>query len=669
MHLKHRTVSWIVVTCMVVAWLSADITAKIVGEEIAATHGNADARKELEMNYVKILKDNASLKQKDHACRVLRVIGTVDAVPALAGMLADKKLSHIARYALEPMPYPEVGQALRNALGRAKGTAKIGVIHSLGVRKDREAVDLLVPLLKDTDDQIAAAAAFALGRAGTLKAARVLIGFCDDAPAGLRAAVLDASLTAAEQLLIQGKRNEAAKIYEDIQTSTAKVPDYVRMGAFAGLLTARPDEAVSKIIKAIADKDATLSGTAIAHIATLKGRGVTRRFAAELPGLPAEAQVLLIRVLVRRGDLAASPAITTAVTSPNSEVRMAAVEALGEIGDASSVKLLVRAISDGKSHREKQVAVVSLLRLSGDGIDETIVSCMKTSSVPATRAKLIEVLQDRHVVAVVPDLLNEAAGPDKDVRKAAFKAIAVLATPEHLPGIIKLLVNLKGDEGRKEAERAVVMVSRKLDDKARHADAILAAFGRAGGTATKCSLLRTLQGVGDAKAFKEICAALKDKESAVQDTAVRVLADWPDARATDTLLEVFQTTDNKTHRVVAMRGCTRLLGLGGYSAQKTLRVCGELMDGTRRPEERKLVLACLANAADPAALKLVEPYLTDNEVKAEAELAMLGIARAIIGSARDEARAAANKLLEKSANDTVRKEAAAIIQEIDKIKN
>ena len=269
----------------------------------------------------------------------------------------------------------------------------------------------------------------------------------------------------------------------------------------------------------------------------------------------------------------------------------------------------------------------------------------------------------------VPKLLNEASGQDKDVRKAAFKALAVLATPKHLLRIIKLLVKLEGDEGRKEAERAVVMVSRRIDNKTSRADATLAALGGVRGTTAKCSLLRVLQGIGNTKAFNVVRTALKDKEPAVQDAAVRALADWPDARATDTLLEVFQTTGDKTHRVVVLRGCTRLLELGGYSTQKAIRVCGELMNGARLPEERKLVLACLAKVADPAALKLVEPCLMDNEVKAEAELAMLGIARAIIGSARDEARAAANKLLEKSTNDTVRNEAAAIIQKIDKIKD
>ena len=48
----------------------------------------------------------------DYVCRVLRVIGTADSVPALAGLLAERNLSHMARYALQDNPAPEA-QALR----------------------------------------------------------------------------------------------------------------------------------------------------------------------------------------------------------------------------------------------------------------------------------------------------------------------------------------------------------------------------------------------------------------------------------------------------------------------------------------------------------------------------------------------------------------------------
>ena len=49
------------------------------------------------------------------ACHRLAIIGTKEAVPALAALLTDAKLSHIARHALEPMPDPAAAAALRDA--------------------------------------------------------------------------------------------------------------------------------------------------------------------------------------------------------------------------------------------------------------------------------------------------------------------------------------------------------------------------------------------------------------------------------------------------------------------------------------------------------------------------------------------------------------------------
>ena len=47
----------------------------------------------------------------------------------------------MARYALETIPDPSVDDALRDALGKLKGRPLLGVIGSLGVRRDAKAVD------------------------------------------------------------------------------------------------------------------------------------------------------------------------------------------------------------------------------------------------------------------------------------------------------------------------------------------------------------------------------------------------------------------------------------------------------------------------------------------------------------------------------------------------
>ena len=55
----------------------------------------------------------------------------------------------MARYGLEPIPDPAVDAALRDALGKVKGRLLVGVIGSIGVRRDPKAVPALAKRLGD----------------------------------------------------------------------------------------------------------------------------------------------------------------------------------------------------------------------------------------------------------------------------------------------------------------------------------------------------------------------------------------------------------------------------------------------------------------------------------------------------------------------------------------
>ncbi len=58
-------------------------------------------QKELEARLAAVLKTGAPRAAKDFVCRKLALIGSAQSVPALSALLADKELSHMARYALE----------------------------------------------------------------------------------------------------------------------------------------------------------------------------------------------------------------------------------------------------------------------------------------------------------------------------------------------------------------------------------------------------------------------------------------------------------------------------------------------------------------------------------------------------------------------------------------
>ena len=114
---------------------------------------------------IAILQDaDADDFAKAKACQRLAVAGDSAAVPALAALLENPKLSHYARFALEPMPGAAAGQALREALGKLEGDLLIGVINSIGRREDTGAIDALAKLRHSDDLAIADAASAALGR-------------------------------------------------------------------------------------------------------------------------------------------------------------------------------------------------------------------------------------------------------------------------------------------------------------------------------------------------------------------------------------------------------------------------------------------------------------------------------------------------------------------------
>jgi len=155
----------------------------------------------------------------------------------------------------------------------------------------------------------------------------------------------------------------------------------------------------------------------------------------------------------------------------------------------------------------------------------------------------------------------------------------------------------------------------------------------------------------------------------VQDTAVRALAKWPNATAAEVLLKIYINTQNQIHRLLSLRGFVRLLALpaGERPVEKTLKMCRQAMHRARGPAEQKLVLSGLSNVSDPGALATVEPYLQNEAVKAEAAVASIKIAGAIMETHRDQAKMAMNELLSISEDEGLRKQAEEIIQQIKEL--
>lgn len=210
---------------------------KTIDDAVVAAHGDAALGADLEKRFVAVLGAGTNRAAKEYACRKLMMIGTAASVPALAALLGNADHSHMARFALEQIPYPEAAQALRDALGTVPPGLQIGMIESLGSRGDAASVPALARLLTG-DPKLAAAAATALGHIRTPEALAALTAADPLAAAGVGRAVVDARLVTAEALLASGKRAEARSVYEALADAVKGKPGAkgVELAAARGLL-------------------------------------------------------------------------------------------------------------------------------------------------------------------------------------------------------------------------------------------------------------------------------------------------------------------------------------------------------------------------------------------------------------------------------------------------
>jgi HEAT repeat protein len=608
------------------------------------------------------LESDATYAAKDFVCRELSIAGTEASVPALASMLTDEKVSDIARYALERIPGPAVDDALRKALPKAEGKAKIGIINTLGVRGDKKAVESLAKLTNDANETVAVAAVAALSRIDDQGATDAIARAKDKATGAIKTAALDAYLRCADRLAAKGQKDAAGAIYK--QLYAANEPMIVRVAAARGMIETAGDKTGEVVVEMLKSADKPIQTVAIATLKEVAKTDVIKAAAEQMPNLEAIQQAQLISALADCGDKVALPTVLAVTKNANDFVRVTALRAMGTLGDVSSVDMLVAAaVSSGGE--EQKAAQESLYRLRGPDVDDAILKKLPGAE-PKAKVELIRSCEQRDIKKSVPVLMKTAKDADAKVRIESIKALRALAGPQDIPALIELQLAASGND-RGELEKTVVVVSKKIPEDKGQGQAVLAALPLAKDLDAKCSLLSVLGKIGDESALPVLREALGDKDDQVKDAAVRALSDWPTAAPAADLLKVAQTSENQVHKTLALRGYVRLAGLkSNRPAEETMKMYKDAMSLAADVSEKKMVLSGLGSTDSFEAMQMAESYLGDKELKEEAEAAVMKIAEE---RAKNSPRISAQtkdilqKVIDGTTNESVREQAQKLLKQ------
>jgi HEAT repeat protein len=405
-----------------------------------------------EAELIAVLKSDAPQKDKADACRELTKVATKEAVPTLAALLGDEKLAHMARNALEPLPDPSADAALREALGKVQGRLLMGVIGSLGVRRDNQAVDAIAKRLADPDAAIARSAARALGQIGSPEAAKALDGALAGAPAANQVDLCEGLFRCAESLSAQGQDAASQAIYDRLR-GLPQAAQQIRAGALRGAILGRQKEGIPLMIEAIRGADYVLTAAAARTAMEMPGADVTAALAGELPKLPVDKQILLVNTLGYRGDATAGPALLTLASEGDPAVRLAAVRNVTHLGYAPALTLLAELSLKGEGDLAA-AARDCLANFPGKDADATIAAMLGHQDA-IVRSLAVEMIGQRNVAGSAASLVKAAADEEEAVRLAALKALRDQAGLPELPALLSALVRARSSAESQAAENAL----------------------------------------------------------------------------------------------------------------------------------------------------------------------------------------------------------------------
>lgn len=569
-------------------------------------------------SYVKALEKVQDKEVKEFFIRRLEAIGNDDAVPALAGYLADERLSGIAARTLVQINSAASRKALLDAVDKAQGRNKQSLVLAIGDARVPEAATVLVPLASSTDKMLAKTALYALSYIASPASATVLSGAAKRA--GYKYDETNATtayLAYIQQLAIAGKKVEAARHAEQL-LNAAKDQVQVRTAALSLLNDIQGENNQKRLLAAATGDNDEFRVAALKLAGKNLSPAATAALLKSLNSASPAAKADIIDLLGENKVAAALPAVQRFLNDKNADVRLAAITATGRIGGAQAVPALMQVISKGN---DADVAAVASVLKTIKGAEVAGQSAAAIAGVPANaQVALLDVLATRQADGAFDKVLPLTKSTNETVRKAAFASLKDVASPANLATLLQLL-NGAGAQDVKGIQDAVIASAAGSNESA---NAVIAAM-KSAAPEKRGRYFTVLGGIGGASSLAMVKEAFDKGDAEQKKAAVAALSAWKDASAMPALLDIARKDAGA--RTEALKGYVRL-AKAETRAEQRLLLLQNAMQLTTDAGLKKAILQQTDECKTFPALVFAGQFLDDASVQQEAAQAVMSIALA-----------------------------------------
>jgi len=600
-----------------------------LGAFVVLVHSSAAADEQATQKLVAVLRSDAVFYEKARACQQLGEIGTTNAVPALAALLDDEFLCAYARSGLEGIGGPVASEALLNSLNHVKGAQRCGVIISLGILRDTNAVVTLEKVVLDNDPVVSKEALLALGRIANHESIQCILKTLSDGTPSLSLAAAEACILAGEDQLTAGHFDVAKGLYDAVLGKS--VTSGTRIAAVRGAILSRQGDGPAFLMEQLKSDDAASRLAALTTIREIPGTQMADAINSEISKAVPELQCQLLQAMVECHNTKSMEILRTKAQDQNASVRKTALNVMGRIGGKAEAEVLLATVCGQKNPEDVELSLGGLQRISGQETDTLILEKLRFESNSKTRVRLIHLLASRRVVDANGELLRQATNSDADTAIAALGALSTLAGTNELKDLFSLVEKSSDQSIRNETGTTIANICERIGDVG--SELVLAEFLAAKDSASKLALVRVLTAVGYTNALSKIKPSWEAGDASLAVSIVDELSKWPNAAAVEYLLPVAVSGTNvviKSHaRNAVLHLATVALDDSPKKEMEVLKWLSQLSANIDKTEVGQII-SLLGRMKQPESFKLLRPFLENTQFRKEAARALIQIAPALV---------------------------------------
>ncbi len=487
-------------------------------------------------------------------CKQLGVYGDKTAAAVVARSLANPERSHSARNALEEMPFPEALAELRKAVTTVKDPLLLsGIINSLGMRQDKEAISLLLPFLKNDNALLAGSALFALARIADPSCSDTILLLLTNKSAMSDKTRDDLILMYGEFLSRANQKDLAEKVWLTLADKCAS--NYIKEAACYQILLRDSDNTRNMAAKWLISEDKISYRSVLRAAQFVKNDAMCQILAEAYAKVSEDRKAPVLAGLGDQCNIKAQPILMKALVSDNEEIKTAAIHALKSFADSSSLEGLVKTgiAGDATIHKASIIVITQL----DSSVDFKILNLLKGSD--AEKAFAVELIGARKIKEAKADIFELAKNGPALIQLVAVRTLGEIADMATFNWLVDKAIGAETNtDMAKACDYGLKAACGSVPDRTAAAKKIAAASETLKDQKEKrLQFLQLLSLLGGPSAREEIEKVAFQNDLGTMDIATQILGRWMEPEVAPVLLKL-ANTPNYPYAKRALSGYLRL---------------------------------------------------------------------------------------------------------------